>query len=457
MKTYAKLCTLAALGLPTLAAAKQQPNVIIIFTDDQGYQDLGCYGSPNIKTPNIDAMAENGVRFTDFYVTASVSSASRAGLLTGRLNTRNGAPNVFWPNEPGMPLSEVTIAQALKQSGYTTACFGKWHLGDLPESRPTSRGFDEYLGIPYSNDMWIGGTQPLSKDITLREGYTLDSVKEFQSKSTVANKKMIIRQGNRNQVPLMKNTEVIEYPCDQATTTQRYFDAAIDFISNAKKQPFFIYITPAMPHWPLFASDDFKGKSERGLYGDVIEEIDFNVGKLLDYLKKNKLDKNTLVIFTSDNGPWIKKKEEGGSARPLRDGKFSLFEGGVRMPCVMQWSGTIPKGKTSNAIISSLDFFPTIMEMAGNKTEHDLDGKSQLELLKDPENASKSSRNVYYYVSGGNVRGVREGDWKYLIHKNVPMLFNLRDDISEKKNLAAQNPEKVAHLQELIEKAPKND
>ncbi len=443
---------LLGLALPIVSVAKQ-PNVIVIFTDDQGYEDLGCYGSPLIKTPNIDKMASNGVKFTDFYVSASVSSASRAGLMTGKLNTRNGSPNVFWPNQVGMPLSNVTIAQALKEQGYQTACFGKWHLGDRPGSMPMDRGFDKYMGIPYSNDMWISIAQDFAPNILFREGKTKEEAikdKDFTSKNTVGT---IVKSPLRCQAPLIEGNKIIEYPVEQSTLTERYFTAAKEFIADAGKDPFFLYITPAMPHWPLFPNEKFKGKSARGAYGDVVEEIDHHVGLLLKYLKDKKLDKNTLVIFTSDNGPSMRHKEEGGSAKPLRDGKFSQYDGGTRVPCVMQWTGVIPKGVVSKSIVRSIDLFPTFVHMAGDKKQWDVDGVNIIEHLKDPENEKKYANDIYHYVKNGKMVGIRKGDWKYLDQtgKN-PQLYNLKDDISEKKNLINDNPTKVAELKNLMTK-----
>lgn len=263
--------------LPLCCVAQDRPNIIIIFSDDQGYQDLGCYGSPDINTPNIDRIAKEGLKLTSFYVSASVSSASRAGLMTGRLNTHNGVTGVLWPDSKGLPLSETTIAEALKDKGYATACFGKWHLGDLEGYLPTDRGFDEYFGIPYSNDMFLGSTHEFSDTVKWNDGYTLE--KALEDQNLVRNSK---KRGEIRKV----------------------------FISNTDS-PFFLYITPSMPHVPLYASEQFKGKSRRGLYGDVIEEIDWNVGRLLDYLDENGLSNNTLIIYSSDNGPWLEKNRMG--------------------------------------------------------------------------------------------------------------------------------------------------
>lgn len=368
-----------------LMQAQHKPNVVIIFTDDQGYQDLGCYGSPLIQTPSIDGMAREGLKLTDFYVSASVSSASRAGLLTGRLNTRNGVKGVFFPESEGMPSEEITLAEALKEQDYATGCFGKWHLGDLKGHLPTDQGFDKYFGIPYSNDMYIGPSQKFASNAVFREGYTLSEAKADQDFVRNAPNRATIKKRLNSVSPLFEGDEIIEYPCDQSTTTRRYFDKAIEFVGQNKEKPFFVYITPSMPHIPLFASEQFRGKSKRGLYGDVVEEIDWNVGRFLDYLDQQGLAESTLVIFASDNGPWLGYKENSGSADPLRGGKFSYYEGGVRVPCILRWKGTIPAGVTSDAIIASIDLFPTIMHYAGCKSfRQEIDGVDISSFLKNP-------------------------------------------------------------------------
>ena len=373
-----------------LMQAQHKPNVVIIFTDDQGYQDLGCYGSPLIQTPAIDGMAREGLKLTDFYVSASVSSASRAGLLTGRLNTRNGVKGVFFP----------------ESEGNATGCFGKWHLGDLKGHLPTDQGFDKYFGIPYSNDMYIGPSQKFASNAVFREGYTLSEAKADQDFVRNAPNRATIKKRLNSVSPLFEGDEIIEYPCDQSTTTRRYFDKAIEFVGQNKEKPFFVYITPSMPHIPLFASEQFRGKSKRGLYGDVVEEIDWNVGRFLDYLDQQGLAENTLVIFASDNGPWLGYKEDSGSADPLRGGKFSYYEGGVRVPCILRWKGTIPAGVTSDAIIASIDLFPTIMHYAGCRSfRQEIDGVDISSFLENP---SLRLRDEYVYVKGGEVHGIRK-------------------------------------------------
>lgn len=451
------LVLLPMLTCAGLMQAQHKPNVVIIFTDDQGYQDLGCYGSPLIQTPSIDGMAREGLKLTDFYVSASVSSASRAGLLTGRLNTRNGVKGVFFPESEGMPSEEIILAEALKEQDYATGCFGKWHLGDLKGHLPTDQGFDKYFGIPYSNDMYIGPSQKFASNAVFREGYTLSEAKADQDFVRNAPNRATIKKRLNSVSPLFEGDEIIEYPCDQSTTTRRYFDKAIEFVGQNKEKPFFVYITPSMPHIPLFASEQFRGKSKRGLYGDVVEEIDWNVGRFLDYLDQQGLAENTLVIFASDNGPWLGYKEDSGSADPLRGGKFSYYEGGVRVPCILRWKGTIPAGVTSDAIIASIDLFPTIMHYVGCKSfRQEIDGVDISSFLKNP---SLRLRDEYVYVRGGEVHGIRKGDWAYLPKTgnskfkegDVPELFNLKRDIGETNNLHLEYPEKVKELQEVMQ------
>ena len=451
------LAFLPMLTCAGLMQAQHKPNIVIIFTDDQGYQDLGCYGSPLIQTPAIDGMAREGLKLTDFYVSASVSSASRAGLLTGRLNTRNGVKGVFFPESEGMPSEEITLAEALKEQGYATGCFGKWHLGDLKGHLPTDQGFDKYFGIPYSNDMYIGPSQKFASNAVFRDGYTLSEAKADQDFVRNAPNRATIKKRLNSVSPLFEGDEIIEYPCDQSTTTRRYFDKAIEFVGQNKEKPFFVYITPSMPHIPLFASEQFRGKSKRGLYGDVVEEIDWNVGRFLDYLDQQGLAENTLVIFASDNGPWLGYKEDSGSADPLRGGKFSYYEGGVRVPCILRWKGTIPAGVTSDAIIASIDLFPTIMHYAGCRLfRQKIDGVDISSFLENP---SLRLRDEYVYVKGGEVHGIRKGDWAYLPKTgnskfkegDVPELFNLKRDIGETNNLHLEYPEKVKELQEVMQ------
>lgn len=409
---------------------EKSPNVIIIFTDDQGYQDVGCFGSPLIKTPNLDQMAKDGMRFTNFYSASAVCSPSRAALLTGCYPPRVGVPVVLWPaSKSGLSNTEVTIADMLKQKGYATQCIGKWHLGDRPEYLPTNQGFNQYYGIPYSNDMSINRGFKLADNIVYNEGMTLDSLKEVKWRG--------------GKVPLMRQDEVIEYPVDQTTLTQRYTEEAIRFITEKKDSSFFLYLAQTMPHIPLYTSPEFKGKSERGLYGDVIEELDWSMGQILKTLKDLQIDENTLVIFTSDNGPWNLKNGHGGSALPLRGFKFDTYEGGMRVPMIAQWKGKIPIQSECAEIASTIDLLPTIAhltgaELPGNK----IDGENIWSLLSGEPSAS-TPHEAFFYYSDTIIQAVRSNKWKFREVKGEVELFNLEEDISESKNIAADNPELV--------------
>ena len=422
------------------AESKSKPNFIIIFIDDQGYQDLGCFGSPNIKTPNIDRMAKDGMRFTDFYSAASVCTPSRAALMTGCYPERVGNLGVLFPrNNTGLNPEETTIAKMLKGIGYATACVGKWHLGHLKEFLPTSHGFDSYYGIPYSNDMGIAANMKLGADIVLREGQTLETLKKYK----------------RHLVPLMRNEEVIEYPADQNTLTKRYTEEAIGFIKKSKGGSFFLYMPHTMPHIPLYASPAFEGKSDAGLYGDCIEEIDWSVGEIIKTLQAEGIDKNTFIVYTSDNGPWNLKgnatckvkgntnRRIGGSALPLKGYKFQKWEGGMREPTVMWWPGRIPAGKVCGEVAGTIDMLPTIASLSGAKLPaKKIDGKDITPLI-EARLGAKTPHEAYFY----RTRGVRSGNWKFIENK----LFDLSKDISESKNVAAQNPEVTARLKKLLD------
>lgn len=425
------------------------PNIVIIFTDDQGYQDLSAYGSPDIKTPNIDQMAKEGVRFTQFYVSQPVCSASRASLLTGCYANRLGIHGAFSPYVgKGLHPEEETIAELLKPLGYATAIYGKWHLGSEPELLPTRQGFDEYFGIPYSNDMWP----------------------YHPWQGTVF---------NFPDLPLVENETVIDTLEDQSMITTWYTERAVDFINRNKENPFFLYVPHSMPHVPLFVSEKFKGKSDGGLYGDVIEEIDWSTGQIIKALEENGLTDNTLVIFTSDNGPWLSYGTHSGSALPLREGKGTALEGGVRVPCVMKWPGVIPAGRVENRPAMTIDLLPTIAAITGaNAPTKEIDGKNMSYLLQGTSKDTSHHEAYYFYYKTNELHGILSGDgtWKlYLPHTyrslngrkgtsdGIPIdydqneigleLYNLDEDISETTDVADQHPEIVEELLQHAEAA----
>ncbi|MFQ6036961.1 MAG: sulfatase-like hydrolase/transferase [Sedimentisphaerales bacterium] len=398
-------------------ASEDRPNFIIIVTDDQGYQDVGCFGSPLIRTPNLDRMAAEGMRFTDFYVAAAVCSPSRAALLTGCYPPRVSITKVLFPKDDiGLNVAELTIADILKARGYLCACVGKWHLGHLPEFLPSQQGFDYYFGLPYSNDM-----RP-------------ENNKKYPP------------------LPLIQNTKVIEENPDQSQLTQRYTKEAIKFITENKDWPFFVYLAHTMPHVPLHVSEKFKGRSRRGLYGDVIEEIDWSVGRILKTLKRLGIDEKTLVLFTSDNGPWLSKGENGGSALPLRAGKGTTYEGGMRVPCIVRWPGKIPAGAVCYELCATIDLLPTFAKLAGAKVPSDrvIDGKDIWPLMSGKPGA-KSPHKAFYYYKGSSLQAVRCGRWK-LRRVKQPELYDLEVDISEKHNLACERLEIVKRLTDMMER-----
>ena len=439
----AALCFALALACvlsahPRAQSRNRPPNFIIILTDDQGYGDLGSYGHPTLRTPNIDRMAAEGQRWTSFY-TAPVCTPSRAQLLTGRLAVRTGlAGGVLFPDSTGgLQPDEITIAELLKGRGYATAAIGKWHLGVLPEYLPTRQGFDSYFGIPYSNDM----------DQT---GVGLSADERFQ-------RYMHARIEFFN-VPLMRGAAIVERPAQQTTITRRYTDEALTFIRSHRDRPFFLYLAHNFPHMPLFRSKEFEDRSQRGLYGDTVEEIDWNVGRILDALRDSKLEQDTLVLFMSDNGPWAPYLEEGGSAGLLRGAKASTWEGGMRVPAIFRWPGAIPAGVVTG-IGSELDLLPTLARLAGAPlpSARVLDGYDLSATLRGQSPSPRDT--LFYYAStrGGMLSAVRHGAYK--AHFVVPgaaadaspQLYNLDQDPSEKYDLAARHPEVLAKLRKLAD------
>ncbi len=404
---------LPASGAAQNVAPRQAPNIIVIFTDDQGYGDMSVYGSKTLRTPNWERMAREGVKFSDFYVAQGICTPSRAALLTGCYPRRNTMERgVFFPNDArGLHPDEITIADLLKTRGYATACIGKWHLGDKPQFLPTRQGFDSYFGIPYSNDMGPSAKQPA-----------------------------------RPILPLMRDEAIIEQPVQQETLTRRYTEESIRFIRDNKKRPFFLYLAHTFPHVPLFASPAFRGKSQGGLYGDAIEELDWSTGQILDALRREGLDENTLVIFTSDNGPWLQRGKDGGSAGPLRGGKLSVWEGGMRVPCLMRWPGRLPAGAVCSQLATTMDLLPTFAQLSGATVPQDrvIDGRSIWNLMTKPASAPTPHEALFYHDSAGKLGAVRSGTWK--LHLESGELYDLRADIGETQNIAAQHPEIVARL-----------
>jgi arylsulfatase A len=426
------------------AGSQQNPdhlNFIVIFTDDQGYGDLGVYGHPTLHTPNLDRMAYEGQKWTSFYVAANVCTPSRAGLLTGRLPVRSGMYSdrrrvLFPDSKGGLPEREMTIAEMLKTAGYATGAIGKWHLGHLPQYLPTSHGFDSYYGIPYSNDMDRQG------DGDYLAAFEDPKIETFN-------------------VPLMRDTSIVERPADQTTLTGRYTEEAVKFITENKDDPFFLYMAHNFPHVPLFASDEFKGTSKRGLYGDVIEEIDWSVGEIIQTLKNEGLENNTLVVFTSDNGPWLIFGEDGGSAGLLYGGKGTSYEGGVREPAIFWWPGTIQPAVISK-MGSTLDLLPTFASLANVELPDDriYDGYDLSPLLLGQD---ANPRDEMFYYHGSNLFAARKGKYKLYYFSNIPQgypetleklekytLYDLEEDPSEKHDIIDLHPEIVKEIEEMV-------
>ncbi|MEQ1824537.1 MAG: sulfatase-like hydrolase/transferase [Pirellula sp.] len=416
-----------------LIAADSKTNVVVLFVDDLGYGDIGPYGATKQATPNLDRMAKEGMKLTSFYA-APVCSVSRAQLLTGCYGARVSVPGVYGPGSAnGLHPNEVTIAERLKERGYATMCIGKWHVGDQPEFLPTKQGFDHYFGIPYSNAM---------QRTSAETGETV--------------------------VPLLRDDKVIELLSDEAQSqiVERYTAEAVNFIRSNASQPFFLYLPHTAVHTPIWPGKAFRGKSKNGRFGDWVEEVDWSVGRVMETLRELKLDQNTLVVFTSDNGPWLIKGPDGGSALPLRGGKGSTWEGGVRVPTIAWWPGKIAAGTSCSAVAGTIDLLPTAVSVAGGKIPDQpvIDGRDLSPLLLGK--TQDSQREAHYYFAGYNLQAVRQGPWKLAIAtqpepvgkkpgnepETNPRLYNLEQEIGEQTNLADKHPEIVKRLQGLIDK-----
>ncbi|MCH8822747.1 MAG: sulfatase [Planctomycetes bacterium] len=433
------------------------PNIVIIFTDDQGYADVGVYGAKGFNTPNLDQMATDGIRFTDFYVAQPVCSASRTALLTGCYPNRLGITGALGPNaKHGLHADETTLAELCKSKGYATAIYGKWHLGNRKPFLPTRHGFDNFYGIPYSNDMW-----PLHPDLV--------KLPDAAAK----------RKRGYPNLPIYEDDSIVDSEVtheDQRQFTTTFTQRAVAFIDANKDQRFFLYLPHPMPHVPLHVSNKFQGKTEQGLYGDVISEIDWSVGQILQALKRNGLEENTLVIFMSDNGPWLSYGDHGGSTGPLREGKGTTFEGGVRVPCIMRWVGKIPPGSICREPMMTIDLFPTIAKFIGAELpQNKIDGRDASALVLATPNATSPQQAYYFYYHRNDLQAIRSGRWKlHFPHKYRSMdgrelgsggtpgkydnnrktgleLYDLIADIGERRNVAEAHPEVVKKLTELAD------
>lgn len=423
------------------------PNIIIIFTDDMGYGDLSCYGQNNYQTPHLDRLADQGMKFTNFYVSQPVCSASRASLLTGCYANRVGIHGALFPDaKVGLNPSEITLAELCQQKGYATAMVGKWHLGDQTQFLPTRQGFDQYYGIPYSNDMW-----PMHPNN---------------------------EQFDFPRLPVMKDEQVIYYlDEDQDMLTTNYTREALKFIHSHQNEPFFLYLAHSMPHVPLYVSDKFRGKSGAGIYGDVMMEIDWSVGEVIKTLKELNLN-NTLVIFTSDNGPWLSYGTHSGVTGPLREGKGTVWEGGIRVPSIMYWPDQIPSGMVQKQPATTMDIFPTIADILGTDLpEKRIDGKSILPVILNKPWKITGPEAYFFYYKNNELQALLSGDgrWKlYFPHEyrslegrkgrsdGLPIpynnrvkagleLYDLENDISETTDVISQYPEVARELQELAQ------
>jgi len=431
---------------PSPQAAERPPNVVLIFADDLGYADVGAFGARSYQTPHLDRMAREGMRLTDFYAAQAVCSASRAALLTGCYPNRLGIHGALGPaSRHGISPDEETLAELLKARGYATAIYGKWHLGHQPEFLPTRHGFDEYFGLPYSNDMWPRHPEA--------------------------------RPGTYPELPLIEGERVLEFMPDQTQLTRRYTERAIAFIERHRARPFFLYVPHSMPHVPLHAGERFRGRSRRGLYGDVIEEVDWSVGEILAALRKHGLERETLVVFTSDNGPWLSYGDHAGSAGPLREGKGTAWEGGVRVPFIARWPGRIPAGAVVREPAMTIDLLPTVARLTGARLPgRKIDGLDIWPLLAGERGARSPHEALFFYYQQNELQAVRAGRWKLVLphtyrtlagrpggQGGVPAkyqsakagleLYDLEADAGETTDVATRHPEVVGRLAALAEQA----
>jgi arylsulfatase len=439
------------------------PNIVIILTDDQGYADVGVFGARGFSTPNLDRLAKEGCIYRNFHVAQPVCSASRTALLTGCYPNRLGIHGALGPkSKVGISSNELTLAEMLKEKGYATAIFGKWHLGDSPQFLPLQHGFDEYFGLPYSNDMW-----PQHPDLVNLPANSEEKKRGYPD--------LVMYDGNKIAIPQVT-------PEDQNQLTTWYTEHAVQFIEKNKQGPFFLYLAHNMPHVPLHVSDKFRGKTKRGLYGDVIEEIDWSVGQVMQALKRHGLEEKTWVIFTSDNGPWLSYGDHAGSAYPLREGKGTCWEGGTREPCIMRWPERIRAGTESQQMFMTLDLFPTIARLAGARLpEHAIDGLDVWPIIAGEPGAKNPHSSYWFYYEVNQLQAVVSGDgrWKLqLPHtyrtlggkpggsggKPAPYeqrkletaeLYDLKKDVSETKNVAPAHPDLVEKLMVEAEQARK--
>ncbi len=431
-----------------------KPNVVIILIDDEGYGDVGCYGATGFQTPNLDNMAANGMRFTNFYSPQAVCSASRAGLMTGCYPNRVGISMALFPHHNiGLNTEEYTIAEMFHDQGYSTACYGKWHLGWQKEFLPLQHGFDEFVGLPYSNDMW--------------------------PRSSVTGELIEKKQVKYPELPLIEGDETISTISslkDQDKLTRLFTERAVDFIDRNAQNPFFLYVPHVMAHVPLGVSDQFRGKSEQGLYGDVMMEIDWSVGQIMDALEKNDLTENTIVIFTTDNGPWLSYGNHGGSTGGLREGKLTSWEGGQRVPFIIKWPDNVPEGMVCNKLACGIDLLPTLASLTeGNLSDNKIDGVDISALFKG-QFEENPREHLLYYLGKNNLHAVRQENWKLVlphsynsntsnygndghngktIRKQIeePELYNLRRDPGEVFNVIDSHPDKANEMMKIVEKA----